>query len=115
VLNLANPDMVGHTGDLEATVKGLEVVDEALGRIVAAARAKGFEVFITADHGNAELMELRGEPHKAHTTNPVPLVYLGRLARPLRPEGGLVDVAPTVLEAMGLPVPRAMTGRSLFA
>jgi 2,3-bisphosphoglycerate-independent phosphoglycerate mutase len=114
VLNFANPDMCGHTGVLDATVKGCEAVDACLGRIVPAARAQGFEVFLTSDHGNAELMDQGGQPHKAHTTNPVPLVHLGAGRRALR-EGGLSDVAPTILDAMGLPKPAAMTGRSLFA
>jgi 2,3-bisphosphoglycerate-independent phosphoglycerate mutase len=114
VVNFANPDMCGHTGLLNAAIRGCEVVDECLGRIVPAARAREYEVFLTADHGNAELMEQQGQPHKAHTTSPVPLVHLG--ARPRRlGEGGLCDVAPTVLDALGLPKPAAMTGRSLFS
>jgi 2,3-bisphosphoglycerate-independent phosphoglycerate mutase len=114
VCNLANPDMVGHTGVLAATVQACEVVDACLGRIVAAARARGYEVLITADHGNAEVMEQGGQPHKAHTTNPVPLVLLGpHAARGLR-AGGLADVAPTILACMGLPQPEAMTGASLL-
>jgi 2,3-bisphosphoglycerate-independent phosphoglycerate mutase len=114
VLNLANPDMVGHTGVLDATIRACEVVDQCLGRIVPEARARGYEVFLTSDHGNAELMEEAGQPHKAHTTNPVPLAHVGAHARSLR-DGGLSDVAPTVLDAMGLRPPEAMTGRSLFA
>jgi 2,3-bisphosphoglycerate-independent phosphoglycerate mutase len=114
VLNFANPDMCGHTGVLAATIKGCEVVDECLGRIVGEARSRGYDVLITADHGNAELMEVRGEPHKAHTTNPVPLVYLG--ARPDKPkDGGLSDVAPTVLDLLGLEQPAAMTGSTRLA
>jgi 2,3-bisphosphoglycerate-independent phosphoglycerate mutase len=114
VLNFANPDMCGHTGVLDATVKGCEVVDECLGRIVGEARSRGYDVLITADHGNAEVMEVRGEPHKAHTTNPVPCIYLGGRPGKLR-DGGLSDVAPTVLDLLGVPPPAAMTGRSLFA
>lgn len=114
VANFANPDMVGHTGVLDKTIQACEVMDACLGRIVAVARAKDYEVFITSDHGNAELMEHGGQPHKAHTTNPVPLLYLGAQARRGLHEGGLADVAPTLLEAMGLPKPDAMTGRSLL-
>ncbi|MCA1812455.1 MAG: 2,3-bisphosphoglycerate-independent phosphoglycerate mutase [Halobacteriales archaeon] len=114
VLNLANPDMCGHTGVLDATVRGCEVVDECLGRIVALAQERGYEVLITSDHGNAEVMEMRGEPHKAHTTNPVPLIHLGARPGKLK-DGGLSDVAPTVLDLLGLPKPAAMTGKSLFA
>jgi 2,3-bisphosphoglycerate-independent phosphoglycerate mutase len=113
VCNFANPDMVGHTGDYAATVRACEVVDRCLGRLVPAARERGFEVFVTADHGNAEVMVQDGQPHKAHTTNPVPLVYLGA-HRPALRDGGLSDVAPTMLEAMGLARPAGMTGRSLF-
>ena len=115
VVNYANADMVGHTGDFAATVQAVEVLDACLGKLVDAARAKGWEVFLTADHGNAEEMVRGGQPHKAHTTNQVPLIYVGSVPRPPRPGGGLRDVAPTVLEAMGLPQPPAMTGRSLFA
>ncbi len=117
VLNLANPDMVGHTGDIPATVSAVEIVDGCVGRLVEAVRARGGIVSITADHGNAEQMfDLgTGQPHTAHTTNPVPLIVCGgpdglRLA-----EGGrLADVAPTLLELTGLPQPAAMTGRSLI-
>jgi 2,3-bisphosphoglycerate-independent phosphoglycerate mutase len=113
VLNFANPDMCGHTGVFDATVQACEVVDACLGRLVPAARAQGYEVFLTSDHGNAELMELGGQPHKAHTANLVPFVHVGAPAKPLR-AGGLSDVAPTLLEAMGLAKPAAMKGRSLF-
>ena len=115
VMNLANCDMVGHTGDFAATVKAVEVVDACVGRLLEAARAKGYHVFITADHGNAEEMRNPdGSPQTAHTTLPVPLYYVGSAARKLRP-GILADVAPTILAAMGLPKPDAMTGTSLFA
>lgn len=114
VMNYANCDMVGHTGDFAATVKAVETVDACLARLLPAARAQGYHVFITADHGNAEEMaNPDGSPQTAHTTLPVPLYYLGPMARKLEP-GILADVAPTILAAMGLPQPEAMTGRSLF-
>jgi len=117
VLNYANADMVGHTGNLAATVKAVEVLDGCLARVAGAvAQAKGVLV-ITADHGNAEQMwdAARNEIHTAHTSNPVPLVVLGEFARPLRLKDGiLADVAPTVLDLVGLPAPSAMTGRSLL-
>jgi 2,3-bisphosphoglycerate-independent phosphoglycerate mutase len=115
VINYANCDMVGHTGDFAATVKAVETVDACLGRLLEAARASRHHVFVTADHGNAEEMtNPDGSPQTAHTTLPVPLYYVGpRGARKLR-HGILADVAPTILAAMGLPQPAAMTGRSLF-
>jgi len=114
VINYANCDMVGHTGSFEATVKAVETVDECVGRLLAAAKGR-YHVLITADHGNAEEMaNPDGSPQTAHTTLPVPLYYVGPAgARKLRP-GILADVAPTVLAAMGLPQPEAMTGRPLF-
>jgi len=114
VCNLANPDMVGHTGMLPAAIRAAEAVDLAIGEIVAALREVGGELILTADHGNLEMMrDENGEPHTQHTTGPVPLVYLGRPAR-LREGGALCDVAPTLLELLELPVPEAMTGRSLL-
>ncbi|MDW8480061.1 MAG: 2,3-bisphosphoglycerate-independent phosphoglycerate mutase [Xanthomonadales bacterium] len=112
--NLANPDMVGHTGVFPAAVAAAEAVDAALGEIRAAIEAAGGEMLLTADHGNLELMRdpATGQPHTAHTYGPVPLVYLGRPAR-LRAGGALCDVAPTVLELMGLEPPPEMSGRSL--
>ena len=116
VVNYANPDMVGHTGDLAATVQACEVVDGCLGRVVGAAQAAGGAVLITADHGNAEhkIDPDTNEPLTAHTTNPVPVVLIGARVEALRDGGGLCDVAPTVLEVMGLPQPEEMTGRSLI-
>ncbi len=117
VCNLANPDMIGHTGDLAAAVAACEAVDEAVGRIADATLARQGALFITADHGNCECMrDDRGNPHTAHTLNPVPavLVALGFEARQLRSEGALSDVAPTLLNLLGLPQPEAMTGRSLI-
>ncbi len=115
VCNYANADMVGHTGDLEATVRALRTVDTCLGRLVDAARAAGSEVLITADHGNAEKMSDpgTGQAHTAHTLSLVPLVYVGRPAR-IKQGGALQDVAPTLLAMMGLSQPIEMTGRALI-
>jgi 2,3-bisphosphoglycerate-independent phosphoglycerate mutase len=113
VLNFANPDMVGHTGVLEATRQGLEVVDECIGRVVQRVHELGGVSLITADHGNAEQMIADdGAPLTAHTTNPVHLIAVDH-ARGLR-DGIFADVAPTMLEMLGLPVPPEMTGRSLL-
>jgi 2,3-bisphosphoglycerate-independent phosphoglycerate mutase len=117
LVNFANPDMVGHSGVLAAAIRAVEVVDESLGRIVEAARAAGAAVLVTADHGNCELMRdpLTGGPHTAHTTFPVPIVLVDdrRVGWGLRP-GRIADVAPTILEILGLPKPDAMTGVSLL-
>ncbi len=115
VCNYANGDMVGHTGNLAAATRAIEVLDECIGRIVDAMRDIGGEVLITADHGNAETMrdETSQQPHTAHTLNLVPLLYIGRKAR-IADGGALQDVAPTLLAMMGLPKPTAMTGRSLL-
>jgi 2,3-bisphosphoglycerate-independent phosphoglycerate mutase len=118
VLNYANPDMVGHTGDFDAAVAAVEAVDAQLGRLVEAVRVAGGHVLVTADHGNADDMGTEAEPYTAHTTNPVPLIYVapdgtdgGRLVR----EGGaLEDLAPTLLELMDVEKPAAMTGESLL-
>ncbi|MHB8623929.1 MAG: 2,3-bisphosphoglycerate-independent phosphoglycerate mutase [Sulfuricaulis sp.] len=114
VCNIANPDMVGHTGDFDATVKAIEAVDQSLGRLYQALMAAHGEMLITADHGNAEqLFDFEtGQPHTAHTTNPVPFLYVGRQAT-LAPNGALEDIAPTMLYLMGLPLPAEMTGHSL--
>jgi 2,3-bisphosphoglycerate-independent phosphoglycerate mutase len=114
ICNLANPDMVGHTGDLGAAVRAAEAIDIALGRIVAALREVDAEMLLTADHGNLEMMRdvATGQAHTAHTTGPVPLVYFGRRAR-LLPDGALKDVAPTLLALLGLPQPVQMKGRNL--
>ena len=112
VCNLANADMVGHSGKLEAAIKAVEAVDVALGRLTQAIRSVGGEMLISADHGNLEMMRADdGQPHTQHTVGPVPLVYVGRKAR-LEP-GALRDLAPTVLALMGLPPPTEMTGHSL--
>ena len=114
ICNLANPDMVGHTGDLQAAILAAQAIDAALGRIRAALEAAGGEMLLTADHGNLEMMrdESTGQAHTAHTTGPVPLVYLGRAAR-LAPDGALKDVAPSLLHLLGLPPPPQMGGRNL--
>jgi 2,3-bisphosphoglycerate-independent phosphoglycerate mutase len=115
VLNFANPDMVGHTGKLDAAVKAVETVDAGLGRIVEAVMKAGGALLVTADHGNCELMRdpETGGPHTAHTTNPVPVVLLGGGDASLS-EGRLADIAPTLLELMGVPKPAEMTGISLL-
>jgi len=114
VCNIANPDMVGHTGDFDAAVRAVEAVDVALGHIGEAVAAAGGELIVTADHGNLEQMRdpATGQPHTAHTVGPVPLVYVGRAAT-LREGGALRDVAPTVLALMGIQPPPEMSGRSL--
>jgi len=113
VCNYANPDMVGHTGNFDAAVKAIEAIDACLGRIVEALEAVGGEALITADHGNAEQMRGKetGQPHTAHTSNLVPLVYIGRPAR--LEDGVLADVIPTLIDIMGLTPPSEMTGHSL--
>ncbi|GMV28034.1 MAG: 2,3-bisphosphoglycerate-independent phosphoglycerate mutase [Rhodanobacteraceae bacterium] len=114
VCNIANPDMVGHTGLLDAAIAAAEAVDVALGRIDAAIRAAGGALLITADHGNLEqMLDENGQPHTQHTVGPVPLVYVGA-GRPHIERGALRDLAPTVLTLLGLPVPAEMTGRSLL-
>ena len=117
VVNFANGDMVGHTGQFDAAVSAVETLDQCLGRIEAALLATGGEGLITADHGNCEQMRdyENDQPHTQHTTEPVPLIYLGQGNRDLDPDGGiLADIAPTVLTMMGLDVPAAMSGRSLL-
>lgn len=117
VCNIANPDMVGHSGDLQAAIKAAQAVDVALGAIDAAVRDAHGALLITADHGNLEMMRdpETGQPHTAHTVGPVPFVYVGDRAAQLRSGGALRDVAPTVLDLLGLQPPAEMTGRSLFA
>ncbi|AMB98792.1 2,3-bisphosphoglycerate-independent phosphoglycerate mutase [Aerococcus urinaehominis] len=114
ILNFANPDMVGHSGDLEATIKAIEAVDECLGKVVDAILAKDGKAIIFADHGNAdtELTE-DGKPHTAHTTVPVPLIVTEKGVE-LRTDGRLADVAPTMLDLLGLDKPEEMTGESLI-
>jgi len=115
VLNFANPDMVGHTGQLDAAIKAVETVDTGLGQIVEAIRGCGGAVLVTADHGNCETMRdpMTGEPHTAHTTNPVPAILVAEASAQLH-DGRLADIAPTLLALMGLAQPGDMTGRSLL-
>jgi 2,3-bisphosphoglycerate-independent phosphoglycerate mutase len=114
ICNYANCDMVGHTGDLQAAIKAVETIDTCIGRVVAAMQSIGGEVIITADHGNVEQMvdNVNHQPHTQHTTNLVPLFYIGRDAQ-LADTGALSDLAPTLLKMMGLPQPAEMTGKPL--
>jgi 2,3-bisphosphoglycerate-independent phosphoglycerate mutase len=116
ICNFANADMVGHTGNFPATVQAIEAIDECLGKIISALKAVGGEALITADHGNAELMfdKNTGQPHTAHTSELVPLIYIGRAAHPVKTSGILSDIAPTLLYLMGLQPPAEMTGTSMF-
>lgn len=118
LVNFANPDMVGHTGVLPAAITAVEAVDAGIGRIAEAVKKQNGALIITADHGNCELMidPATGAPHTAHTLNPVPLVYVDESRRDakIRSGGRICDVAPTMLEIMGIDVPAAMTGKSLF-
>ncbi|WP_414563856.1 MULTISPECIES: 2,3-bisphosphoglycerate-independent phosphoglycerate mutase [unclassified Anabaena] len=124
VINYANPDMVGHTGQIEATITGIETVDRCLGRLLTSISKAGGTALITADHGNAEYMlDEEGNPWTAHTTNPVPFILVEgeKITIPghgtnveLRSDGRLADIAPTILEILQLPQPSEMTGRSLL-
>jgi len=115
VVNYPNGDMVGHTGVFDAAVKACEAVDKSIGRIVDALEEVGGECLITADHGNAEQMTdaNSGQAHTAHTSEPVPFIYVGRNAKPVE-NGKLSDVAPTILQLMGMPTPAEMTGKPLM-
>jgi len=116
ICNYANPDMVGHTGNFEATVKAIEALDTCIGQAVEAIQSVGGEVLITADHGNAEQMldKKSGQKHTAHTLNPVPFVYIGRDAK-MAETGALSDVTPTMLYLMGIELPPEMGGQSLVS
>ena len=114
LLNFANPDMVGHSGMLEPTIRAIEVVDECLGRIVDALLAKGGAAIITADHGNSdEVLTIAGQPMTAHTTNPVPVIVT-KNGIELRKDGILADLAPTMLHLLGINQPPEMTGKTLL-
>ncbi len=117
LVNYANPDMLGHTGVLAAAVKAVETIDSCLEQVIQRVLEKGGEVLITADHGNCEVMvdPETDQPHTAHTTNPVPIWWATRNAngRTLR-DGGLADVAPTVLDLLGFEIPGDMSGRTLI-
>ena len=116
VCNIANPDMVGHSGSLAAAVQAVEAVDVAIGAVSDAVRRAGGALLVTADHGNVEMMRdpATGQPHTSHTVGPVPFVYQGTRPARLRSGGSLRDVAPTVLDLLGLEKPAEMTGRSLL-
>ena len=116
ICNIANPDMVGHSGNFAAAIKAVEAVDVAIGEIVAAVREVGGALLVTADHGNVEMMRdaATGQPHTSHTVGPVPMVYAGPRPADLLGGGALRDIAPTMLDLLGLPQPAEMTGRSLL-
>ncbi|ETW12961.1 phosphoglyceromutase [Roseivivax marinus] len=116
VVNYANPDMVGHTGDLDAAIKACEAVDAGLGQALAALEAAGGAMIVTADHGNCDVMvdPESGGPHTAHTLNPVPVILFGGPEGATLSDGRLADLAPTLLELMELPQPEEMTGESLI-
>ncbi|MEY4832431.1 MAG: 2,3-bisphosphoglycerate-independent phosphoglycerate mutase, partial [Planctomycetota bacterium] len=119
IVNFANGDMVGHTGNLDAATRACEIVDACVGEIVRATLARGGSLVITADHGNAEQMvdPKTGDPQTAHTNFTVPLSIMGEAfrGRHLRNDGRLADIAPTMLAMAGMAKPAAMTGRSLLA
>ncbi|HMQ95119.1 MAG TPA: 2,3-bisphosphoglycerate-independent phosphoglycerate mutase [Amaricoccus sp.] len=116
VVNYANPDMVGHTGDLDAAIKAVEAVDAGLGEVLAAVEAAGGAMIVTADHGNCEVMvdPVTGGPHTAHTLNPVPVILVGGPGGVKLHDGRLADLAPCLLQLLGLPQPPEMDGRSLI-
>ncbi|KAG9307284.1 hypothetical protein G9A89_017112 [Geosiphon pyriformis] len=114
--NLANPDMVGHTGVYEATVIAVRVTDECIGRIFEACQEHGYTLFITSDHGNAEqMLDSEGKPHTAHTCNPVPFIMTSKDYKFVSSKGVLGDVAPTILDLLGLEIPKEMTGSTLLS
>ena len=117
VVNYANPDMVGHTGDLDAAIKACEAVDAGLARALVAVKSAGGAMIVTADHGNCDVMidPETGGPHTAHTMNPVPVIVYGAPQGARLESGRLADLAPTVLHLMGLPVPEEMTGKCLLS
>jgi len=117
IMNYANPDMVGHTGLLDAAIKAIETVDECVGKVVAAVKGKNGAVFLTADHGNLEMMinPESGEPHTAHTTLPVPFVLdCNDTKYTLKSNGKLADITPTILSYLNIPQPSEMTGENLL-
>jgi len=117
VLNFANADMVGHTGSLDAAIRAVSAVDACVGTVVNAVLSRGGSLLITADHGNAEnMVDESGNPHTAHTCNPVPLLLVDESRRNIRLRRGiLADIAPTILQLLGIPQPLEMTGASLLS
>ena len=120
VCNYANADMVGHTGDFKATISAIETIDKCLAKVIHCTQKIGGEIIITADHGNAEQLKayttekIRSQAHTAHTNNYVPLIYIGRQAKFLPEVGSLSDISPTILDIMGIPKPKEMTGKTLL-
>ena len=116
VINFANPDMVGHTGDLAAAIAAVETVDTCVGELVAAIKAVDGQMLLTADHGNCEVMwdSKARSPHTAHTTNLVPLILVNGNKGTHLSGGRLADLAPSLLSMMGIDQPTSMTGKSLF-
>lgn len=120
ICNFANADMVGHTGDFKATIAAIETIDKCLGKIIESTQKVGGEILITADHGNAEQLKayttekIKSQAHTAHTSNLVPLIYIGRPAEFLPGTGALSDISPTLLKIMDIPQPEEMTGQSLL-
>lgn len=120
ICNYANADMVGHTGDFKATISAVESIDKCLAKVIECAQKVGGEIIITADHGNAEQLKayttekIKSQAHTAHTSNLVPLIYIGRHAEFLPGTGSLSDISPTMLNIMGIPQPKEMTGKSLL-
>jgi 2,3-bisphosphoglycerate-independent phosphoglycerate mutase len=120
ICNYANADMVGHTGNFKATISAVETIDKCLGKVIDCVQKVGGEILITADHGNAEQLKayttekIKSQSHTAHTSNLVPLIYIGRPAEFLPDTGSLSDISPTMLSIMGIPQPKEMTGKSLL-
>ena len=117
IMNYANPDMVGHTGILDAAIKAVEIIDDCVGKVVHAVKEKGGAVFLTADHGNLEMMidPKTGEPHTAHTTLPVPFILdVNNAKLSLKKNGKLADIAPTILSYLEIAIPQEMTGENLL-
>jgi 2,3-bisphosphoglycerate-independent phosphoglycerate mutase len=115
LVNFANPDMVGHTGDFTATVEAIQTVDKCLGEIAEVLEEEGISFIITADHGNAEeMIGSHSEPLTMHSTNPVPLILSLPKETKLREGGILSDIAPTILKLLDIEIPKEYTGKSLF-
>ena len=116
VINFANPDMVGHTGDLDAAIAAVETVDRCVGVLVKAVKESDGQMLVTADHGNCETMwdQAEASPHTAHTNNPVPLILVNGNPNTCLAAGRLADLAPSILAMMGIVQPDLMTGRSLL-